>query len=236
MKTLKGIDVSEFQGNIDWEKVKTAGIGFALIRSSINQRQDLKLVKNVQGCEANRIPYGFWHYLKAKTTTAAEAEGETFRDAVSKYGPKLPVFCDIEEAFQTSLSAAEQMDLIDAFLAPVKEARSCQLGIYSFKANLEKLKAGAAARMEDYVIWNAQWSSKDGYSGAHDFWQYSQTGKVDGIAAAVDLDVGYKDYAAEDGTEEAERIAALEAENTALEEENEAMKGKIERIREIIEE
>ncbi len=230
---LKGIDVSEYQGNIDWKKVKAAGIDFALIRSSIGPRADLKLVKNAQGCEENGILYGFYHYLKAKTTTAAELEGEAFRDAVAGYNPKLPVFCDIEEAFQTALSAAEQMNLIDAFFGPVKESLSCRPGIYSFKANLEKLRAGATARMESYAIWSAQWSSKDGYAGEHDFWQYSQTGKVDGISAAVDLDVGYKDYAAEEGTGAAERITELEIENTALSIENEELKSRLGKIREI---
>lgn len=194
MAEFKGIDVSKWQGDIDWAKVKKAGIQFAMIRSSYGSekgQEDAKLAANVKGCEANDIPYGFYHYSYAKTVDGAKKEAEYFLSVIKNYSPTMPVAFDLEDSSQSGLSKATLTAMVKAF-CEVCEKAGYYVILYSNKSWLE-----SKYNMSDlaaYDVWLAQWGSKPTYTGAYGMWQYSAEGSVSGISGDVDMDIAYKDY------------------------------------------
>ena len=194
MAEYKGIDVSKWQGDINWAKVKAAGIKFAMIRSSygsVDGQEDAKLAANVKGCEANGIPYGFYHYSYATTVEGAKREAAYFLKVIKGYSPTMPVVYDVEDKTQAGLSKATLTAMVKAFCDAV-EAAGYYVMLYSSKSWLEtKFNMSELAK---YDVWLAQWSSSPTYKGAFGLWQYSSTGSVSGISGNVDMDIAYKDY------------------------------------------
>lgn len=193
----KGIDVSKWQGDINWKKVSNAGIDFAMIRSSFGDSNvDVKLKENVKGCEKYGIPYGFYHYTYARNVSEAKKEARFFLKTIKKYNPEYPVVLDIEESFYDSMSKKQVTDIICAFMEELENAGYYAM-IYSY-ANFFKDNT-TISRLEKYDIWVACWGDTDKLNSSYDYhygmWQYSSTGKVDGISGEVDLDYAYKDYA-----------------------------------------
>ena len=104
---IKGVDVSEHQGTIDWGKAK-GQIDFAVIRSSYGwenypSQVDEQLNNNVQGCVANGIPFGFYHYSYAANVAEAEKEAEYCISAIKGTNPVYPVFFDVEDKAQQGI-------------------------------------------------------------------------------------------------------------------------------------
>ncbi len=123
MANYKGIDVSKWQGNIDWSAVKKAGYTFAIIRSSArNNYIDPCLEQNVKGCEENGIDYGFYHYSYALTVKQAIAEADFFLKTIGKYRPTMPVYFDIEDNSQIKLGKQVLTEMTVAFLDKVEKA------------------------------------------------------------------------------------------------------------------
>lgn len=223
MATFDGIDVSKYQGTIDWAKVRGAGIRFAILRAGIGGSADSMLKTNLAGCTAEEIPFGFYHFCKSTDAQDAKEEGAAFLKTISGAKPEYPIFCDIELSSQTALPAAEQLDIVDAFFEEaLQEGYLC--GVYSFKANLEKLLASEPERLKKYEIWCAQWGSKNSLEETSGLWQWSSKGTTSGIGTVVDLNIAYKDYPAlvrelgKNGfpKEETEDCAAIRAERDAL--------------------
>lgn len=193
----KGIDVSKWQGSINWKKVSNAGIDFAMIRSSFGDSNvDVKLKENVAGCEKYGIPYGFYHYTYARNVSEAKKEARFFLKTIKNYNPEYPVVLDIEESFYDSMSRKQVTDIICTFMEELENAGYYAM-IYSY-ANFFKDNT-TISRLEKYDIWVACWGDTDKLNSSYDYhygmWQYSSTGKVDGISGEVDLDYAYKDYA-----------------------------------------
>lgn len=234
MAVFDGIDVSKYQGTIDWAKVGASGIRFAILRAGIGGSADSMLKTNLAGCAAAGIPFGFYHFCKSADAEGAKAEGAAFLETIAGVKPEYPIFCDIELSSQTALPAAEQLDIIDAFFEKALE-KGYLCGVYSFKANLEKLLAAEPERLKKYEIWCAQWGSKNSLEETSGLWQWSSKGTASGIGTTVDLNIAYKDYPAlvrglgKNGfpKEETEDCAALLAERDALAE-------KLRKIAEII--
>ncbi|HNW04946.1 MAG TPA: GH25 family lysozyme [Oscillospiraceae bacterium] len=195
MTTFDGVDVSKYQGTIDWAKAAESGVQFAILRASIGNAADPMLKANLAGCAAAGIPVGFYHFCKSADARGAREEGAVFLEAIAGAKPEYPIFCDIELAVQTALSAAEQMEIADAFFERALE-QGYLCGIYSFKANLEKILASEAARLKKYEIWCAQWAGKNALAEESGLWQRSSKGVVPGIGTVVDLNTAYKDYPA----------------------------------------
>ncbi len=189
-----GIDVSSYQGSIDWKKAKDGGVEFAVIRSSFAQnRIDKCFAANLNGCEENDVPYGFYHYSYALTPEEAAAEADFFLNTVSGSAPELPLFLDFEESSQRALPLAKQAEIIDTFCEKVASA-GFKAGLYANKSYLETLKNAYPELLDKYYIWVAQWNVATTYSGHYDIWQNSSTGKVPGIAGNVDTDICYTDF------------------------------------------
>lgn len=194
---IHGIDVSKWNGDIDWATVKSTGkAGFAMIRASYGYEDtDPRLADNVRGCEENGIPYGFYHYMYAKNTTEAHMEAAYFLNVISGYSPEYPVVLDIEESFYDGMSKEEVTDIVVAFMEDLENAGYYAM-IYSYAKFFDDNLI--YDRIADYDIWVACWGDEEklfeNFSYHYGMWQYSETGKLDGIEEYVDLNYCYKDY------------------------------------------
>lgn len=195
---FRGIDVSKWQGDINWKKVSLAGIDFAMIRSSFGREHtDEKLKANVQGCEKYGIPYGFYHYTYADSVSEAKKEARYFLKTIKNYSPDYPVVLDIEEEHFKKMSRKQVTNIIVAFMTELENA-GYYASVYSY-ANFFR-DCVDMSQINKYDIWIASWGDEEklnnAYDGHYGMWQYSSTGKVNGIKGEVDLDYAYKDYPA----------------------------------------
>lgn len=194
---LRGIDVSKWQGNINWKKVSVSGIDFVMIRSSFgSEHTDEMLDKNVEGCEKYGIPYGFYHYTYAATPEEAEREARYFLKQIRGYSPEYPIVLDIEEEFYKKMTRKQVTAIMVAFMDVLEDA-----GYYAMVYNSPNFIKACINEsvLKKYDVWIACWGDEERlsslYDGQYGMWQYSATGKVNGISGDVDLDYSYKDYA-----------------------------------------
>lgn len=192
-----GIDVSKWNGDIDWETVKDTGkVDFAMIRASYGYEDtDPKLDDNVKGCEENNIPYGFYHYLYARSKKEARMEAAYFLNAISGYSPEFPVVLDIEESFYDGMSKEDVTAIVKIFMEELEDAGYYAM-IYSYAKFFDDNLI--YDEISDYDIWVACWGDEEklfeNYSYHYGMWQYTETGTLDGIEEYVDMNYCYKDY------------------------------------------
>lgn len=206
---IKGIDVSHYQGTIDWAKVKAAGYEFAMIKATFgwdNDKQiDSQMHNNAKGCEANGVSFGFYHYSYAECPEDAKKEALFFLKHVAGYKTTMPVAFDFEEAFQiggkdskgvphTGYTPEKQLAIIDAFLGEIEKAGYFGM-LYMSKSALQRLYDYAPDRIGKYAVWVAHVDvAVTSYTGKYGIWQYSWKGSVSGITVPVDMNIGYVDY------------------------------------------
>ena len=195
----KGIDVSRWQGKIDWAKVKQSGVAFAMLRAGYGMYQsqeDPYFKTNVSGTKMAGIPIGAYWYSYAVNESEAQREADTFLSVIRNVSFTYPLFFDQEyEPSILALTNKQRTDICIAFIRRVTAA-GYRCGIYGSKDWLEN-KIDVSA-LGDVPVWVAQYSSTLTYQGRYDIWQYGQ-GSVLGISGAVDLDYGYFDEAKKDG-------------------------------------
>lgn len=195
----KGIDVSKWQGDIDWAKVKAAGIQFAMIRLGYGSADgtacgvDGCFEKNVANAIKAGVHVGCYFYSYAKSVEAVKKEAAFVVGVLNKYKGAFtyPVAFDIEDESQTGLGKETLTNMVIAFGDAIEKA-----GFYaSLYSNLNWLTYYLDdSRLTRFDHWLAQWASAPTYKGAFGMWQSSSTGKVNGINGNVDTDVAYKDY------------------------------------------
>ena len=192
----KGIDVSTWQGDIDWNKVKADGIEFAMLRSSFgkenpSKQTDNKFWQNYNNAKAAGVPVGAYHYSYAKTVEDAKKEADFFLSIVKGCQFEYPIAFDIEDPSQMYLGKDRITDIIMAFCERVQAA-----GYYvSLYTNLDWISNRIdMSRAKAFDVWLAQWSSKPTYSGSFGMWQYTSSGSVSGISGNVDMNIAYYDY------------------------------------------
>ena len=191
MTTKNGIDVSKWQGHIDWPRVK---VDFAILRAGISTVKDACFEDNYAGATAAGIPVGVYWYLKAMTAEAAHREAAACIKAISGKKLSYPVYADIEAAEQLHLGRDKLTAIAAAFLADI-EAAEFFAGLYSSKSHLET--CFTAEIRERYAVWVAHYGvGMTTYSGRYGMWQHTDKGTVDGISGNVDLDIAYEDYPA----------------------------------------
>ncbi len=193
MLELKGIDVSAWQGNIDWAKVKADGIQFAIIRVAAGTNIDRYFVNNIVSAIKNNISCGVYVYSYASTPEMAKEEAEVAIKAISPYQISYPVVFDIEDKVQHNLTNSQRTDIVEAFCSVVKAA-GYKPGVYSSLSWFNTMFD--LNRLKDYDKWVAQWGpSKCSFKGDNlALWQHSDSGSVSGIIGNVDLNICYKDY------------------------------------------
>lgn len=195
MSEFRGIDVSHWQGDIDWAKVKAAGIQFAIIKaggSDAGFYTDPRWEENYREAKANGIAVGAYYFVGPACTSAEDGKADAQRFLAQLSGKQLeyPVFMD-NEAQPVSAKAG----ITEATIAFCRalEAAGYFAGIYG------STYSGFRDRMEDsrltsFTHWVAQYASKCTYGGAYGIWQYSSSGRISGINGNVDLDISYQDY------------------------------------------
>ena len=189
---LKGIDVSEWQGTIDWRKVAKDGVQFAVIHAGYGRelsQKDKYFERNYAGARAAGIKVGAFWYSYADSVARAEQEARTCLKVLDGKHLDLPVFFDQEyEPGILKLSTKTRTDIVLKFLETIKAAgRPC--GLYSSTDFITtKLQAD---RLTAYPLWLAEYGSKLHYTGKVWAWQYTSKGRVNGIKGNVDCNHGY---------------------------------------------
>lgn len=188
-----GIDVSKWQGNIDWGQASSA-VSFAIIRcgfrgSSGNIAVDPKFAQNIQGAKAHGVRVGVYFYSIAMNEAQAVEEASLAVQQVSKYGGvSLPIYIDMEDSRQKSLSTAERDAIVMAFCRTVQNS-GYSAGVYANKNWLTNYLTPSS--YGGISIWVAQYNTQCTYKGRYDIWQYSSKGSIPGIGGNVDLNTSY---------------------------------------------
>lgn len=191
---IKGIDVSNHQGKIDWAAVANDGIKFAIIRAGIGSRKntpkaDERFLENITAAYENGIAVGAYLYSYALDAAAAMQEADFMLSMLYKTSVKMtyPIVFDIEDKTQGVLHKHTISNMCGAFCERIA-ANGYIPAIY---ANLDWMnrKIDTIAK---YDNWLAHWANKPGRTC--DIWQYSDKGKVSGISTNVDMNISYKDY------------------------------------------
>lgn len=191
---MKGIDVSVHNGDIDWGKVKTDGIDFAILRAGYGKlasQKDQKFEQNYKNAKAVNLPVGAYWYSYAMNENEARQEADVFLSVIKGKQFEMPVYFDLEEKKQFDLGKEKVSAIMRAFLEKVESA-GYFTGLYGSASSLTTHTADDIKSR--YTIWLAHWVDQTNYSGAYAIWQYSSKGKVAGINGNVDLDICYKDF------------------------------------------
>ena len=191
----KGIDVSEFQGKIDWEKVKNDGIEFAILRCGygmdFSNQDDVEYERNANECERLGIPYGVYLMSYANTVEKARSEAKHVLRLIEGRKISLGVWYDIEDNGTSGAINKETLtNIINTFCNTIKNAGH-RVGVYASLNWLEN-KIERIIR-DNYDIWVAQYYSKCEYEGKYIMWQHTSSGKVNGISTNVDMNILYED-------------------------------------------
>lgn len=201
MAEIKGIDVSRWNGKIDWKTVANYGMGFAILRiTEKGNIVDSTFEPNYKGCIENKIPVGAYKYSYATTIAQIKNEANVVIKTLNKRKLDYPVFLDIEDKCQENLSDSLMMKMIEAFRAIIVKA-GYKFGIYcGYSWYQNQLPKGA----KKYDCWVARYSSNDDGSLPERLrvpastgvigWQYSSSATLPGIPTKVDRSVFYKDY------------------------------------------
>ena len=195
---IKGIDVSAWQGNIDWKTVSEYGMGFAILRiTEIGNKIDSTFEANYQGCIKYNIPVGVYKYSYATTLSQIKEEANIVIQTLNKRKLDYPIFLDLEDPCQENIPKSTMMQMINAFRSIVINA-GYKFGIYCseywYNSHLpeeaKKYDCWLASYPEDDQGWLEERLRPENGIG----WQYSQNAIIPGISDPVDRNVFYKDY------------------------------------------
>ncbi len=207
-----GIDVSKYQKTIDWKKAKDDGVEFAMIRLGYRGYgkegtlvTDEQFKNNINGVKANNIDYGIYFFTQATNEAEGEEEAKYVLKVLKECGasPKYPIVIDSEASSDKDndgradkISKIQRSYAVKAFCDEIKEAGYTPM-IYASK-NWFKTHLDMTGILKDYNdVWVAHYTSGNNitdYSGSYGIWQYTSTGKVNGIKGNCDLDVAIKNY------------------------------------------
>lgn len=197
-RTRQGIDVSKWQGDIDWDKVQEAGIEFAIIRAGYRGSvtgslvEDPYFVTNMKGAAASGVPVGVYFFTQAVNEVEAVEEASAVLQLVREYKLEYPIFIDTEGAGGNGradgLDVETRTLVCEAFCRTIKNA-GYEAGVYGSRNWYNNRLY--ADKLDNYFIWLAEYRSIPLYQGYYQMWQYTSKGKVDGIEGNVDLDIYY---------------------------------------------
>lgn len=194
-----GIDVSKWNGDIDWNAVKNSGINYVIIRCGYRGSSagslvvDPKFTANIKGATAAGIKVGVYFFTQAIDEREAVEEASMVLDQIKNYKISYPVFLDVESSGgrADNISNATRTAVCKAFCQTIQNA-GYNAGIYANKSWLTtKLDPSA---LSAYKIWLAQYAATPTYTGRYDLWQYRSTGSVSGISGNVDMNLSYLGY------------------------------------------
>ena len=184
----RGIDVSNYQGIVDWDMVKAAGIDFAILRvGPVYGKPDDSFERNAAECERLSIPYGVYYYSYARSVADANKEADRTLAWLGGHHPSLPVYYDLEDnhILQDPNFSKDKLAQIAQTFCNRMEAVGFKSGIY---ANLNWLNNYLdSPSLSGYDHWAAQYNWRCDYAGSYSFWQYSSSGNVPGVNGRCDM-------------------------------------------------
>ena len=196
-----GIDVSTWQGTIDWSKVAKSGVSFAIIRCGYRGSTvgglvaDSKFETNIKNATAAGIKVGVYFFTQAITEAEAVEEASMVLGQVADYTISYPIFIDVESASNgraNGLTKAERTAIVKAFCKTITNS-GYKAGVYANKNWFTNYIN--TSELTEYTIWLAQYASAPTYTlTRYDLWQYSSQGSISGISGNVDLDLSYLSY------------------------------------------
>lgn len=194
--TQIGIDVSKWQGDIDFSKLKSAGVEFVIIRigssTGINGENfiDSKFIQNIKNANSVGIPVGVYFYSYANSVDRAISDAKWIIENIKDYKVELPIAFDWENwgSFNTyELSFFGLTNMAKRFMDTVKDAGYDAM-LYSSKTYLENIWMSV-----EYPVWLAHYTKNTNYAGDYSYWQICSNGRVDGINGDIDIDIRYID-------------------------------------------
>lgn len=195
-----GIDVSKYQGKINWQKVAAEGVEFVFLRLGLRGYESGKLVEdetfqaNIKGATEHGIKVGVYFFSQAITVEEAVEEANFVLERIAPYNIECPVVFDVEKVGSSSarmnqLTPQERTDVTIAFLDTIEAAGYKSMFYHNMETALLLLEL---ERLKDYDRWFAYYGEELYYPYAYGVWQYSEKGRIDGISAEVDMNIAFE--------------------------------------------
>lgn len=195
--SMKGIDVSRYQRNIDYAKLKAAGVEFVIIQAgygdviSYPNQKDNMFESHYKAATAAGLHVGAYWYSYATTPDGAKREAQGFIQTIKGKRFDMPVYMDLEEKSQFSTGKTNCSNMVTAFCNELEKANYWS-GLYISRSPCQQYITTEVANR--YSLWLAEYSSKCNYSGVYDMWQFTSSARYNGYNGNLDADVCYKDY------------------------------------------
>ena len=196
-----GIDVSKYNGDINWNQVKEEGVRFAIVRCGYRGSQTGVIVedpyfrKNMEGAAKAGIPVGVYFFTQAVDEREAVEEASAVMSLVKDYELTYPVFVDSESAGgkgrADALEVQARSKVLQAFCETIRSGKY-KAGIYASKNWFNK-RLDISKLSADNVTWLAEYADKVSYGATYQIWQYSSAGRIPGIEGRVDMNLSYLD-------------------------------------------
>ena len=191
---LKGIDVSQWQGNVDFKKVKASGINFVIIRAGFGKytnQKDPYFEQNYKNAKAAGLNVGVYWYSYANSAQDVILEAKACMEVIKGKRFEMPIYFDLEESSQFQKGSTFCNNLVKSFCDEL-EKNGYWSGLYISRSPLQTYISSSVSSR--YALWIAEYGSKCNYSGSYGMWQYTSTGKVNGVSGNVDCNYCYVDY------------------------------------------
>lgn len=187
---VKGVDISEMNGEVNFSALKTSGVNFVIIRlgygSDYSNQDDKRFEENVKKAEVAGIPWGAYLYSYATNTTMAKSEAKHSLRLLNGRKPAYGMWYDVEDP---QIANADLVSICEAYCEAM-EAEGVYCGIYSMLAWMNNKLSNS--RLDKYDKWVAQWANQCSYKKAYGMWQYTDKWVIGG--KLFDGDIAYKDY------------------------------------------
>lgn len=194
---VMGIDVSKWNGNINWSQVKNSGVKFVIIRCGYRGSsagaliEDPKFRANIQGAQSAGLKVGVYFFTQAVNEVEAVEEASMVISLIKGYSISYPVYLDVEGSGGRGdkISASQRTANIKAFCGTIQNA-GYRAGVYANKTWFtSQINTGS---LTNYKIWLAQYAASVTYNATrYDMWQYTSKGKISGISGNVDMNISY---------------------------------------------
>ena len=192
---INGIDVSKWQGSkIDWTRVKASGAGFAILRAgygSYISQKDPTFERNYAECKRLGIAVGVYWYVYAKTLDGIKQEVKTLLEAIKGKQFEYPIYLDIENEAQASMTKAALTQMIETGCTALEQA-GYFAGVYTYTSFASYMDYAGLAKK--YTMWLADYRKNYNTTLARDMHQYTSTGSVAGISGNVDMNRCTRDF------------------------------------------
>lgn len=188
-----GIDVSKWNGMIDWQSVKDSGIDYAIIRIGYGNddpsQDDEWATYNINECIRLDIPFGVYIYSYATNQAMALSEASHVLRMIDGQQLIYPVYLDMEDNSTKGIGSEMLGNIASTFCAAIKDA-GYDVGIYSNTAWFNNVLIDP--RFDSLSKWVAQYNDTCEYQGSYTMWQYTDSGRVPGISSSVDMNISYE--------------------------------------------